>query len=603
MRNRPLFLQLLYFVLPIYIIGWGIQYYFIGPFIERFYLDEAREHLTSKAHLIQSGIDTKRENVSLQDFVKKSSSLSEIRITILDTNGVVLADSEEDPALMENHRTVNKREEIEIAIKKGIGNSQRYSTTINEDMLYVAILASVENSNIIIRTSESMQSLNTSINKARKRIVLISIIILIVIIPIVIITSRLITRPLFLIGKAAKKISKGDMMDPIPISQKSFFSGTEEISSITVALNEMAKELDKKIATITKEKNEQKNILNYINIIQYSMSEGLIAIDLENKISTINKAASSYLDIDRKKDVGKQYDKKIKNKAIKKIIKSILKKQRPITKEIRIGKMKKMFFTVNGKVLKDQKLKPVGCLIVMTDVTRLKQLEAMRRVFVANVSHELKTPITSIGGYIETAQKDISLKTKNEFLEKAIKQNNRLNSIIDDLLRLSRIEAIEDEDAFTLSTQKLLPIIEGSVEDIRENIKKYGIKVTIECSKDIYAKIDSQLMREALINLLENAIKYGVDNSTVILSVKRKSNKILIDIENKGEVIPEKERDRIFNRFYRVDKSRSKKTGGTGLGLAIVKHISIVHNGTIEVHKSDGNTTVFRLTLPVKKLS
>ena len=603
MRNRPLFLQLLYFVLPIYIIGWGIQYYFIGPFIERFYLDEAREHLTSKAHLIQSGIDTKRENVSLQDFVKKSSSLSEIRITILDTNGVVLADSEENPGSMENHRGVNKREEIEVAIKVGIGNSQRYSTTINEDMLYVAILASVENSNIIIRTSESMQSLNTSINKARKRIVLISIIILIVIIPIVIITSRLITRPLFLIGKAAKKISKGDMMDPIPISQKSFFSGTEEISSITVALNEMAKELDKKIATITKEKNEQKNILNYINIIQYSMSEGLIAIDLENKISTINKAASSYLDIDRKKDIGKQYDKKIKNKSIKKIIKSILKKQRPITKEIRIGQMKKMFFTVNGKVLKDQKLKPVGCLIVMTDVTRLKQLEAMRRVFVANVSHELKTPITSIGGYIETAQKDISLKTKNEFLEKAIKQNNRLNSIIDDLLRLSRIEAIEDEDAFTLSTQKLLPIIEGSVEDIRENIKKYGIKVVIECSKDIYAKIDSQLMREALINLLENAIKYGVDNSTVIISVKRKSNKILIDIENKGEVIPEKERDRIFNRFYRVDKSRSKKTGGTGLGLAIVKHISIVHNGTIEVHKSDGNTTVFRLTLPVKKLS
>ena len=603
MRNRPLFLQLLYFVLPIYIIGWGIQYYFIGPFIERFYLDEAREHLTSKAHLIQSGIDTKRENVSLQDFVKKSSSLSEIRITILDTNGVVLADSEENPGSMENHRGVNKREEIEVAIKKGIGNSQRYSTTINEDMLYVAILSSVENSNIIIRTSESMQSLNTSINKARKRIVLISIIILIVIIPLVIITSRLITRPLFLIGKAAKKISKGDMMDPIPISQKSFFSGTEEISSITVALNDMAKELDKKIATITKEKNEQKNILNYINIIQYSMSEGLIAIDLENKISTINKAASSYLDIDRKKDIGKQYDKKIKNKAIKKIIKSILKKQRPITKEIRIGQMKKMFFTVNGKVLKDQKLKPVGCLIVMTDVTRLKQLEAMRRVFVANVSHELKTPITSIGGYIETAQKDISLKTKNEFLEKAIKQNNRLNSIIDDLLRLSRIEAIEDEDAFTLSTQKLLPIIEGSVEDIRENIKKYGIKVVIECSKDIYAKIDSQLMREALINLLENAIKYGVDNSTVILSVKRKSNKILIDIENKGEVIPEKERDRIFNRFYRVDKSRSKKTGGTGLGLAIVKHISIVHNGTIEVHKSDGNTTVFRLTLPVKKLS
>ena len=603
MRNRPLYLQLLYFVLPIYIIGWGFQYYFIGPFIERFYLDEAREHLTSKAHLIQSGIDTKRENVSLQDFVMKSSKLSEIRITILDTNGVVLADSEEDPALMENHRTVNKREEIEVAIKKGVGSSQRYSTTVNEDMLYVAIFANIQNSSFIIRTSESMLSLNMGINTARQRIILISIIILIVIIPAVILTSRFITKPLFVIGKAAEKISKGDLLEPIPEFQNKIFPHTKEINSISTALNDMAKELNKKIKTITKEKNEQKNILNYINIIQYSMSEGLIAVDLNNKISAINKAAASYLGLHRKKDIGKTFDKRIKNKAIKKIIKSILKKQRPLTKEIRIGQLKKMFFTVNGKVLKDQKSKSVGCLIVMTDVTRLKQLEAMRRVFVANVSHELKTPITSIGGYIETAQGDIPLKTKNEFLEKAIKQNNRLNSIIDDLLRLSRIEAIEDEDAFTLSTQKLLPIIEGSVEDIRENIKKYGIKVVIECSKDIYAKIDSQLMREALINLLENAIKYGVDNSTVIISVKRKSNKILIDIENKGEVIPEKERDRIFNRFYRVDKSRSKKTGGTGLGLAIVKHISIVHNGTIEVHKSDGNTTVFRLTLPVKKLS
>ena len=176
MRNRPLYLQLLYFVLPIYIIGWGFQYYFIGPFVEEFYLDETKEHLTSKAYLIQSGIGTKNESVSLQDFVMKSSKLSEIRITILDTNGVVLADSEEDPALMENHRTVNKREEIEVAIKKGVGSSQRYSTTVNEDMLYVAIFANIQNSSFIIRTSESMLSLNMGINTARQRIILISII-------------------------------------------------------------------------------------------------------------------------------------------------------------------------------------------------------------------------------------------------------------------------------------------------------------------------------------------------------------------------------------------------------------------------------------------
>ena len=602
MKNRPFFLQLLYFVLPIYIVGWGVQYYFIGPFIEKFYIEETREHLASKAYLIQSAINMKKSSVSLQDFVKESSELSEIRITIMDTTGKVFADSEEDPSLMENHRTVNKRQEIETAIKVGIGSSQRYSTTINEDMLYVAILVDQESRPIIIRTSDSMASLSISINEARGRIILISVIILLVIIPVVIITSRFITRPLFLIGKAAKQISDGDMLKTIQIPKNKFFSNTEEISSIGIALNEMAEELNKRFETITKEKNEQKDMLNYINIIQYSMSEGLIAVDLNNKISTINKAAASYLDLDRKKDIGKEFDDKIKNKSLKKIIKSILKKQRPFTKEIRIGKVKKTFFIVNGKILKNQSSKLVGCLIVMTDVTRLKQLEAMRRVFVANVSHELKTPITSIGGYIETAQGDIPLETKNEFMEKALEQNFRLNSIIDDLLRLSRIEAMQDEETFALSNQAILPIVEGSIEDIRGTIKKYNAKVLCNCSEKINADIDSQLLREALINLLENAIKYGVDNSTVILSVKRKSNKILIDIENKGEVIPEKERDRIFNRFYRVDKSRSKKTGGTGLGLAIVKHISIVHNGTIEVHKSDGDTTVFRLTLPAKNL-
>ena len=598
MKNRPFFLQLLYFVLPIYIVGWGGQYYFIGPFIEKFYIEETREHLASKAYLIQSAINLKKSSVSLQDFVKESSELSEIRITIMDTTGKVFADSEEDPSLMENHRTVNKRQEIETAIKSGIGSSQRYSTTINEDMLYVAILVDQESRPIIIRTSDSMVSLSISINKARERIILISVVILLVIIPVVIITSRFITRPLFLIGKAAKQISDGDMLKTIQIPKNKFFSNTEEISSIGIALNEMAEELNKRFEMITKEKNEQKDMLNYINIIQYSMSEGLIAVDLNNKISTINKAAASYLDLDRKKDIGSEYDLKIKNKSLKKIIKSILKKQRPFTKEIRIGKVKKTFFIVNGKILKNQSSKLVGCLIVMTDVTRLKQLEAMRRVFVANVSHELKTPITSIGGYIETAQGDIPLETKNEFLKKALEQNFRLNSIIDDLLRLSRIEAMQDEETFALSNQAILPIITGSIEDIRGTIKKYNAKVLCNCSEKINADIDSQLLREALINLLENAIKYGDNNPTVTLAVKEKSNYILIDIENTGSIIPEKERNKIFNRFYRIDKSRSKKTGGTGLGLAIVKHISIVHNGTIEVKKSDESSTVFRFTLP-----
>ena len=600
-KYRPLFLQLLYFLLPIYIIGIAAQFYFIVPFIESFYLEETKDHLTSKAYLIKSGIDNKVANKELQNFIIESSKKSKIRITIIDTLGSVFADSDKNPMLMENHRSVKKRDEIENALKDGIGASQRYSTTTNQDMLYVAVLTNFSGQPFIIRTSASMSSLETSIGKARDRIILINIIILIFITISVILVSRFISQPLFLIGKGARRISSGEMLEPIPMPEENLFINTEEILSITVAINDMVSELKRRINTITKERNEQENIIKYINIIQYSMSEGLLTFDLKKRFTTINNAAAKYLDLDLKEDIGKTYDKKIKNKDLKKIIKTLINKGRPVSKEIRIGKLKKSYFSVNGTLLRGQKSKKVGCLLVMTDVTRLKQLEAMRRVFVANVSHELKTPITSIAGYVETAQGDIPHENKNNFLKKALKQTNRLNSIIDDLLRLSRIEALQDQDSFSLLDHNLVEVVNGSIEDLDEILKKYKTKVITKHPQSVNAFIDMQLMQEAITNLLENAIKYGNVDTDVWLDIEKSSDGIHIDISNVGEPIPEKEFDKIFNRFYRLDKSRSKKTGGTGLGLAIVKHISIVHNGKIEVRKSDEKKTIFRFTLPVSQ--
>lgn len=600
-KYRPLFLQLLYFLLPIYIIGIAAQFYFIVPFIESFYLEETKDHLTSKAYLIKSGIDNKVANKELQNFIIESSKKSKIRITIMDTLGSVFADSDKNPMLMENHRSVKKRDEIENALKDGIGASQRYSTTTNQDMLYVAVLTNFSGQPFIIRTSASMSSLETSIGKARDRIILINIIILIFITISVILVSRFISQPLFLIGKGARRISSGEMLEPIPMPEENLFIYTEEILTITVAINDMVSELKRRINTITKERNEQENIIKYINIIQYSMSEGLLTFDLKKRFTTINNAAAKYLDLDLKEDIGKTYDKKIKNKDLKKIIKTLINKGRPVSKEIRIGKLKKSYFSVNGTLLRGQKSKKVGCLLVMTDVTRLKQLEAMRRVFVANVSHELKTPITSIAGYVETAQGDIPDENKNNFLKKALKQTNRLNSIIDDLLRLSRIEALQDEDSFSLLDHDLVEVVNGSIEDLDEILKKYKTKVITKHPQSVNAFIDMQLMQEAITNLLENAIKYGNVDTDVWLDIEKSSDGIHIDISNVGEPIPEKEFDKIFNRFYRLDKSRSKKTGGTGLGLAIVKHISIVHNGKIEVRKSDEKKTIFRFTLPVSQ--
>ena len=160
---------------------------------------------------------------------------------------------------------------------------------------------------------------------------------------------------------------------------------------------------------------------------------------------------------------------------------------------------------------------------------------------------------------------------------------------------------MQDDETFALSNQAILPIITGSIEDIRGTIKKYNAKVLCNCSEKINADIDPQLLRESLINLLENAIKYGDNNSSVTLTVKEKSNNILIDIENTGSIIPGKEHDRIFNRFYRVDKSRSKKTGGTGLGLAIVKNLANSLNGDVGVRNAPQKGSEFWFSLPVSK--
>jgi two-component system phosphate regulon sensor histidine kinase PhoR len=214
-----------------------------------------------------------------------------------------------------------------------------------------------------------------------------------------------------------------------------------------------------------------------------------------------------------------------------------------------------------------------GILITMTDVTFQKQLERLRQDFVANVSHELKTPITSMLGYMEIIQSsNIEGDKKHEFYGKVLNQTNRMNDIIDDLLRLSKIESQEEDSSIELVSMEIKAILEGSVDDVFDKAQKNNNRILIHCG-DIRANVDAQLLRED----------------------------VFIHIENSGQRIPDKHRDKIFQRFYRVDKSRDRKAGGTGLGLAIVKHIALVHGG--EVFVSDSKKDKCRFTISLPKIS
>jgi two-component system phosphate regulon sensor histidine kinase PhoR len=240
-----------------------------------------------------------------------------------------------------------------------------------------------------------------------------------------------------------------------------------------------------------------------------------------------------------------------------------------------------------------------GVLILINDITFQKQLEKLRSDFVANVSHELKTPITSIIGFLELLM--IKSEDNNEnknFLEKAFNQANRLNAIIDDLLKLSKIESQEEDNTITLKPQNLKSILISAKDDTYDLIKKNKNTLSIECVENITATVDSQLLREAIINLLENSIKYG-DKKSPIKIVVKKGSEIQIHVENIGEPIDKKYHKRIFQRFYRIDKSRDRKAGGTGLGLAIVKHIAIVNGGEVSIKSLDNRVTRFTISLPI----
>ena len=327
-----------------------------------------------------------------------------------------------------------------------------------------------------------------------------------------------------------------------------------------------------------------------------SMTEGVLVIDNNKKILMINEPGISYLNIESDNPTGCFVDDTIKDENFQIFINTLIKTKTPQKKEIRIKKNMKRFFLVNGTILQGEKM---GALIVFSDITKLKQLEKIRQDFVANVSHELKTPITSIVGFLETVQqKNFPKEKRKSFLKKALKHSNRLNAIIDDLLWLSKIESMEDSESFDLTNQPLLGIINGAVADIKSLKGMEDAKIEVSCDSSIELKADEQLLREAFINLLDNAIKYGDSKKKITITSNINKN-LVIKFHNYGIPIPKKYNERIFHRFYRIDKSRSRRQGGTGLGLAIVKHIIFVHGGEISVDSDKKLGTSFLIEIQV----
>ena len=585
MKRKSLFTTLILTYIPVSLIGVFTVAFFINDAVKEIYLSEKEKDLESRVSTVALLLSkTNSANIDFKVFSKEASKHSNMRVTIIDAPGDVLGDSNFDSEEMDNHLN---RPEVALSLKYGTGSSVRYSKTLNKDYLYLAKKIYSNNEELILRGAIEISLITQLISTAQINTIYLALAVSLILMTFSFYASKQISNPLVQLRKAAGNYIKTFQIKNLDLPKTS----NKEIAILSRSFKLMAKEIKAKIDAITVEKNERESVLA-------SLQEGLIVLDKNIKILSINDVAKEYLALDLNSIEGKRALDIIKNKKMNKFFSKIKdSKNKIIEKEIKVFTNKNRFFLFKGTSLisgGEQK----GYLISINDITLVKQLEKVRQDFVSNVSHELKTPITSIAGFLEVIKSgEASKSQEKQFINKVLNQTNRMNNIIDDLLKLSKIESQEEDETIRLKNQLLIPIIESAIENNRSLANQNANKIQLNIQPEIKIKADAALFSEAISNLLHNAIKYGESDEPIVVKSNKKSG-VEISIENRGIVIPQKYRERIFQRFFTVDKSRSREKGGTGLGLSIVKHIVLVHGGTIRYDSDNKKTNRFIISLP-----
>jgi len=341
---------------------------------------------------------------------------------------------------------------------------------------------------------------------------------------------------------------------------------------------------------------EQERILN--ESILSSMAQGILALDHKKRIIKLNEAFWRLIGSPSTDVAGRVIDQIVPNPELNEFIATVFKEEKPLETEIVVIKNEPRHIRCYGRPLATSTGDRLGILVVLYDITRLVHLENVRRDFVANVSHELKTPITSIKGFVETLL-DGALENPADtkrFLQIISRQSDRLHSIFEDLLMLSRIE--QEKGQIAIQRGRILDVLKGAYQACEHEAQQKNVKVTIDCEKNLLINMNAPLLEQAVVNLISNALKYSDAESLVRVSAAEEDQEIVIRVQDQGAGIDQEHQDRLFERFYRVDRARSRKEGGTGLGLAIVKHIAQSHGGFPKVESELEKGSTFSIHLP-----
>ena len=558
--------------------------------IRLFYYNQAANDLEVRTRLVEHQIEPMIKSGNFTEIDNACKSLgkkSTTRITIILPDGQVIGDSVENFAVMKNH---SDRPEFRDAINEGLGKAVRFSGSIGKNMMYLAVPIKQDDKILaVIRASISITVIDQELTNVYRRVLWAGVIITFFTAVVSLFISKKISRPIEQMKEIANHFALGDFSHSLSIPSST------ELAELAIALNGMAQQLGSRINTITENKNQMQAILS-------SMIEGVMAVDADGRIISLNRAGADFLDVEQLKAVGRNIEEIVRNPELQQFVQNALQgKDLSVMADVFIMNNGERFLQLHGTSLTDRKGQRNGAVIVLHDITRIHRLEEVRRDFVANVSHELKTPITSIKGFVETLREG-ALENPQEamrFLEIIARHADRLNAIVDDLLSLSRLEEDNEKRRLFFENTYLRPVLTSSVELLKIKAEKKNITIDLICDEHISAKINSALIEQAVFNLIDNAIKYSSDNSNIKISVQKQANEILISVSDQGCGIERPHLSRIFERFYVVDKSRSRKVGGTGLGLSIVKHISQVHGGSITVESKINEGSIFTIHLPI----
>lgn len=580
-RKKNLF-QLIFPPLLILILLSQIGLAFVISWTVRMYtLKETQQELSDILHLIENLLQQQSTSMNDQSF-KDLFKDQRYRITIIDMDGQVIAESTAGLEHLDNHYN---RPEIVQARKTGEGTSVRFSHSVNMEMVYLARrIQTTEDKTLYLRGAMPLVILKDFFNSFYFQILFIILIISgIVLISVLFVVGR-IRKPINNLVEVAHAYGVGNL------HKKASVTIPYELAILSETLTSMAGRLQHKIEESMGRQKELEAILS-------GMTEGVIFLNRNLLITQLNKRARQIFNLPKRDEcIGKSLLEVVRSTELRDLALRVFETGSKEEMVIKPLTAPSQTLQVYGSLVPEQE----GCILVLHDISRLIKLEQIRRDFVANVSHELKTPITAIKGYIEALQ-DGALEERDRaqrFLEIAAAHTNRLALIVEDLLALARLEEQEGR-GLEKQPANLYELLEQTRQACQYLAEEKQILILLEGPQKLICPVNGAILEQAFINLVDNALKYSEPHTEVRLKLSQEGDFARIDVIDQGRGIPARDLDRIFERFYRVDKGRSRAAGGTGLGLSIVKHVVSLHNGLVRVESREGVGSTFTVLLPL----